>query len=72
MPLLFYLLVTRNTSEHMFNDDDVREKLTKEIGLNNIPKIDVTAFDRLVGMLGKKIKLEKIDAVETVRAIRGS
>ena len=65
-------LVTRNISEHIFNDEDMREKLAKKIGLKDIPKLDATAFDRLAGMLGKKVKLDKIDAVETVRAIRGS
>jgi DNA-binding PadR family transcriptional regulator len=65
-------LVTRNAPEHVFNDEDTREKLAKEIGLRGIPKLDATAFDRLAGMFGKKIKLDKIDAVETVRAIRGS
>jgi len=65
-------LVTRNISEHIFNDEDVREKLAKGIGLKDIPKLDSTAFDRLAGMLGKKVNLDKINAVEEVRAIRGS
>lgn len=65
-------LVTRNVSEHIFNDEDTREKLAKEIGLRDIPKLDTTAFERLAGILGKKVKIDRIDAVETVRAIRGS
>ena len=65
-------LVTRNISEHVFNDEDVREKLAKEIGLAAIPELDATAFDRLAGMLGNKVGLGRIDAVDTVRAIRGS
>lgn len=57
---------------HRLSDSLVREKLAKEIGLRDIPKFDATVFDRLAGMFGKRIKMDKIDAVEIVRVIRDS
>lgn len=65
-------LITKSTTDHVFNDEDLRMKLAKQIGLKDIPKLDVNAFDRLSGMLQDKIKSEKIDPVEVVRTIRGS
>lgn len=65
-------LITQTPSEHVFNDEDIREKLAKQIGLKSIPKIDNGAFDRLAGMLRNKIQTEKIDSVEVVRTVRGS
>lgn len=65
-------LITKTPSEHIFNDEDMREKLAKQIGLKNIPKLDSNAFDRLAGMLKGKVQTEKIDSVEIVRAVRGS
>lgn len=65
-------LITKTTSEHVFNDEDLREKLAKQIGLEEIPKLDIKAFDRLSGILQNKIKLDKIDSVELVRTVRGS
>lgn len=65
-------LITKTPSEHLFNDEDVREKLAKQIGLKDIPKLDPSAFDRLAGMLKDKIQVERIDSVEVVRTIRGS
>jgi len=65
-------LITKVTSEHVFSDEDLREKLAKQIGLKDIPKLDTNAFDRLSGILQNKIKSEKIDPVEIVRTVRGS
>ncbi|CDI05321.1 hypothetical protein [Candidatus Nitrosotenuis uzonensis] len=60
-------LITRTPSEHVFNDEDVREKLAKQIGLKNIPSLDSGAFDRLAGMLRNKVQAEKIDSVDVIR-----
>lgn len=65
-------LITKTPSEHVFNDEDMREKLAKQVGLKNIPNLDSGAFDRLAGMLKDKIPAEKIDSVEVVRTVRGS
>ena len=65
-------LITRQTVEYQYNDEDVREKLAKSAGLNRIPEIDARSFDRLSGILGDKLGPGDIDSVELVRSIRGS
>lgn len=69
MNILFHMA---SEDYQRLSDFLTREKLAKKIGLRNIPKLDSAAFDRLAGMLGKRIKPEKIDAVEIVRVVRGS
>ena len=58
-------------NEHLFNDDDLRERLAKLAGLEKTPNLDQNSFDRLSGKLNDKIK-SKIDSVELVRSVRGS
>lgn len=65
-------LVTKKTAEHLYNDEDLREKLGKKIGLTDIPSLDMTAFDRLSGLLQDKIKSKEVDSVDIVRTIRGT
>lgn len=65
-------LITKTASEHIFNDEDIREKLAKQVGLTGIPNLDSGAFDRLAGMLKKKIQAKNIDAVAIVRTVRGT
>lgn len=65
-------LVTRETTEYVYNDEDIREKLAKKIGLRTIPKLDSSAFDKLSGLLANKIKSKEIDSVDAVRTVRGS
>lgn len=65
-------LVTKETTEYVYNDEDLREKLAKKIGLHEIPKLDPSAFDRLSGLLKNKIKSKEIDSIDIVRTVRGS
>ena len=56
----------------IYNDEDVREELSKSVGLTKIPEIDARSFDRLSGILGDTLGSGDIDSVELVRTIRGS
>ena len=58
-------------AEHVYNDDYFRQKLAKSIGLENAPKLDVKAFERLTGIISSKIKTKDFDSVELVKAVRG-
>lgn len=58
-------------NEHVFNDEYFREKLAKSIGLDKIPKLDPKSFDRLSGIISKKIETEEFDSIELVKAVRG-
>lgn len=53
-------------------DYDMRLKLSKLIGLSDIPKPDSNAIQRLSGIIEDKIDSETVDSVELVREIRGS
>ena len=66
------LVTTQSQTEHVFNDEDLREKLSRLIGLTSVPKLDPKSFDRLAGILKNKIKTKEIDSVELVRSFRGS
>lgn len=59
-------------NEHIFNDEEIREKLAKKIGLDKPPKLDPDSFERLAGIFESEIKSEKVDSVEVVRTVRGS
>lgn len=65
-------LITTITSEFVFNDEDMREKIAKQIGLKKIPTLDPSSFDKLSGILQDKIKAKKIDSVDLVRTVRSS
>lgn len=65
-------LITKTSTEHVFNDEELREKIAKNIGLDKIPKLNPDAFDKLSGILEDKINEEEIDSVELVRTVRGS
>jgi len=65
-------LITKTSSEHVFNDEELREKITKQIGLTEIPTLDSSSFDKLSGILQNKIKIKEIDSVDLVRTVRGS
>ncbi len=65
-------LIAGQASEYPYNDEDIREKLAKSIGLSEIPKIDPRSFDRLSGILGDKLGFGDVDSVELVRSVRGS
>jgi len=58
--------------EHLFNDNDLRDKLAKLAGLEKTPSLDPNSFDKMAGVLHDKIKATKIDSVELVRSVRGS
>lgn len=70
--ILSELVINVDHPEHMFNDDDERERLSKLIGLDSIPRLDPKSFDRLAGMFRDKIKSKRLDSVELVRSFRGS
>ena len=53
-------------------DYDVRLKLSKLVGLGDIPKPDSNAIQKLSGMIEDKILSDTIDSVELIREIRGS
>ncbi len=57
--------------EHVFGDDYFREKLAKSIGLEQVPKLDSKAFDRLSGIISSKIKTDDFDSVDLVKTVRG-
>jgi len=59
------------SQEHVFNDDEFREKLAKSIGLKGVPSLDPKSFDRIKGILDKKIETEDFDSVELVKEVRG-
>ena len=62
---------TVSSSEHVFNDDEFREKLAKSIGLKEVPHLDPKSFDRIKGILSKKIETKDFDSVELVKDVRG-
>ena len=66
------LVTSQSSAEHVFNDDDLRAKLTKLIGLDSVPSLDPKSFDRLSGIFKKKVKTKGIDSVDLVRSFRGS
>jgi len=57
--------------EHVFNDDEFRKKLAESIGLEQVPSLDPKSFDRIKGILAKKIETEDFDSVDLVKEIRG-
>jgi hypothetical protein len=67
----FDMKSTVSASEHVLNDEYFREKLAKSIGLDKIPKLDPKSFDRLSGIIAKKIETEEFDSIELVKAVRG-
>lgn len=66
------ILATAQVSDFVFNDEEFRMKLAKSIGLEKAPRLDPEAFERLSGILSKRIKSKKIDSVELVKSVRGS
>lgn len=61
-----------STKQHVYNDEELREELSKMVGLSKIPNLDSKSFDRLSGILKNKIKSKEIDSVELVQSFRGS
>lgn len=62
---------TVSTSEHVFNDEDFRKKLALSIGLDAVPNLDPSSFERIKGILAKKIETKDFDSVELVKEVRG-
>lgn len=62
---------TVSSREHVFNDDEFRKKLAESIGLKEVPSLDPESFERIKGILDKKIETEDFDSVELVKEVRG-
>ena len=62
---------TVSSREHVFNDDEFRKKLAESIGLKEVPSLDPKSFERIKGILDKKIETEDFDSVELVKEVRG-
>lgn len=62
---------TEKINDFPFNDQDIRLKISKMIGLSEIPKIDSSATKKLSGILSKRFKDKELDAIELVRSVRG-
>ena len=60
-----------NSEAKLEEDLDFKLKLAKSIGLESIPKHDPDSFDRLTGIIEKKIKIDDFDSVELIREVRG-
>ena len=58
--------------QHVFEDEDSRERLAKSIGLDRIPDLDPRAFGRIEGILAELADAEGFDPMELVREVRGS
>lgn len=59
------------SSEHVFNDEDFRKKLALSIGLDVVPNLDPSSFERIKGILSRKIETKDFDSVELVKEVRG-
>jgi hypothetical protein len=57
--------------QHVFGDDDFRNKIARSIGLDQTPDLDVRSFDRIKGILSDKINTEDFDSEELVKDVRG-
>ena len=62
---------TMASQQHVFGDEDFREKLARSIGLKKAPDLDPRSFERIKGILSKKIDAEHFDADELVKEVRG-
>jgi len=60
------------TKEQLLEDYDARLKLSKMIGLEDVPKHNPNALYELAGISSKKIKLKHVDVVELVSEARSS
>lgn len=67
----FEISSTVPTKEHVYNDEDFREKLAKSIGLTTVPHLDPTSFERIKGILAKNILSDDFDSIGLVKEIRG-
>ncbi|NQT09089.1 hypothetical protein HQ586_08435 [Candidatus Bathyarchaeota archaeon] len=67
-----YQTYTSGVRRKRLPDYDVRLKLSKLVGLGDIPQPDSNAIQKLSGMIEDKILSETIDSVELIREIRGS
>ena len=57
--------------QHVFGDEDFREKLARSIGLKKIPDLNPRSFDRIKGILSENIDTEYFDSEELVKDVRG-
>ena len=64
-------IFTVASQQHVFGDEDFREKLARSIGLKKIPDLDPQSFERIKGILSEKIDTEHFDADELVKEVRG-
>ncbi len=62
----------RKATEQVLEDYDARLKLSKMIGLQEVPKHNPHALYELAGISSKRIKLKNIDVVELVSENRSS
>ncbi len=60
-----------SSQQHVFGDEDFRERLAKSIGLDKMPDLDPQSFDRIKGILSEKINTEDFDSEELVKEVRG-
>jgi DNA-binding PadR family transcriptional regulator len=67
----FEISSTVSAKEHVYNDEDLREKLAKSIGLATVPHLDPKSFERIRGVLAKNILSDDFDSIEIVKEIRG-
>lgn len=62
---------TTASQQHVFGDEDFREKLARSAGLEGIPDLDPRSFDRIKGVLSGQISTEGFDSEEMVKEVRG-
>lgn len=56
----------------MYNDEEIRKKLANEIGLKEIPKLDINAYDELSDIFADKEYLKDVDLSKKVKEVRMS
>ncbi len=53
-----------------YNDEEFREKLARQIGLESVPPIDPDAYDKLSNIFADKKFLRGVDPLEIAREVR--
>lgn len=56
----------------MFNDQDIREEISKKAGLKEIPPLDMNAFDELEDIFADKTYLTNVNVSKILKEIRMS
>ena len=61
---------TAQVNPFMYNDEEIRRKLAGEAGLDDVPKLDIIAYDELSDVFADKEYLKDVDLSKTVKEIR--